>query len=171
MKVTATTTYGGSAKENRSGFGLSITAEIPESLYAVFITEGLKSFTYRGGASHVNGALGVTKNSTSTYSPERARKVEEALNTWFKNAGPNKRGTDFALPTGVEVKTVALEHSYDDTSDNRVRARAVLARWKSQGNIERKVQLYGAAAELEFDGDITNDDEVVEFIHECSLSV
>ena len=120
MKVTTTTTYGGRAANDDKGIGaldgvsITATAEVPEDLVALFVAEGLKSMIYRGGASTLNHGLGKDKNSQVEYSDAVAAKVKAMLETWFADGCPNKRGTETALPDGVDVEVSTARYTPGD---------------------------------------------------------
>jgi hypothetical protein len=128
MKVTTTTKYGGSAQENRDGFKIAATAEISDAQVPVLCGIGLASVLYRGGASVLNEALGVTSNSKSEFSDEDAANIREALKSWAQ-------GEDSPLKGGFNLQTVVTRYVHGEGSTPKfVEEKQIIARHVKAGD-------------------------------------
>lgn len=121
MVITTETKYGGSAKENRDGFGLVLEADVSEAQRDALAAIGLASLGYRGGASAINKALEVDSNSAAEYSDEAAQKVEAALQAWAqggegKAAGFSAKGDNAnPLGEGFTLSVTASRHEHGES--------------------------------------------------------
>lgn len=121
MVIKTETKYGGSAKENRDGFGLVLEADVTEAQRDALAAIGLASLGYRGGASAINKALEVDSNSAAEYSDDAARKVEAALQEWAqgaegKAAGFSAKGDNAnPLGEGFTLSVTASRHEHGES--------------------------------------------------------
>lgn len=139
MQVTATTKYGGSAKENRDGFALELMADLNDAQMAAMAAIGLASLGYRGGAGAVNKALKVESNSETEFSDESATAIETALAEYAKGgAGFSKKpseGEPNPLSEGFELVVSATRHEHGSAagSDPGVMAKNFWEQVKATG--------------------------------------
>lgn len=114
MVIKTETKYGGSAKENRDGFGLAAEADVNDEQLQALASIGLASLLYRGGASVINKALDVESNSAAEFSDEGATTVASALEAWAqKGAGFKADGENAnALGSGFVLSVTASRHEH-----------------------------------------------------------
>jgi hypothetical protein len=104
MKVNTTTKYGGSAKENRDGFKLDLTADLSDEQIREAAAIGLASIAYRAGANVINKALEVDSNSGAEFSDDAAERIQSALTNWAaSDESPLKGGFDLAVNASRHV--------------------------------------------------------------------
>lgn len=113
-KIEVNTTFGGSAKEARNGFSLSATVNsdrLTGEMLEVIVREGIASLLYRGGASVLlNTVFDGKKSSEVAWDAAKAGKVASALEEWFAEGCPNKRGEKPKLPDGLPLSVIASEY-------------------------------------------------------------
>jgi hypothetical protein len=170
MKTITNTTYGGSAKEGKDGFGLRITAEVPESLYAEIIAEGIASLAYRGGASMLNVLLGVESNSKVDYSPEKGEQVAKALAGWFAAACPNKKGTVTKLSAGLTVEVQVARYTPGEESNAMVRATTFVESLMVDADKAKSLRMLLGLQGLE-NADKASKDDMIGFCHKNGIGI
>lgn len=119
--ISATTKYGGSAKENRDGFKLAATASVSSEQLVLLAIEGLASILYRGGASVLNETLGVKKNSETEYDSDAAELIADALQKWAKDekdcplSSKDEKGNSVPSPFDLSIEVSRYEHGQGST--------------------------------------------------------
>lgn len=64
----------------------------------------------------------------------------------------------------VDCKVVVVEHVKEEAADGRQRARSIYAKWSAEGKLDAKL------AVIDYEGDVTDAEEVVEAIHAYLIS-
>lgn len=141
MKITATTKYGGSAKENRDGFKIEAEAEISEKQLNELAAIGLASVLYRAGAGAMNKALKVESNSLTEFSDEAAAKLSVALGEWAEDEKESPLTDGFALNTAI------TRHVHGESAETKFAAERRIY-------VAKKEKLDKLAALVNYDGEL-----------------
>lgn len=86
------------------------------------------------------------KRESVNYSEDAAEKIKSKVLKHFADAMDG-------------CKVVVMQYVADDKGDGRASARALLGKWRAQGVLEKKMDIF------DFEGDEEDDAELVEWVH------
>lgn len=127
---------------NRDGFRITAVFDmgaLPMAETAVKVCEhGFVSLLYRGGASVALAALGAEKASEVEFDADKAQAIADALETWFADGCPAKRGEDVGLPGGITVGITVTRYEHGATAEPKyAREKKKLGEKESAGTLEK----------------------------------
>jgi hypothetical protein len=174
MKLQATTTFGGrKANEakglgSRDGYRIKVVFETDDpAIINAAGNEGMASFNYRGG--HLLDVLGLDKNTDVEFSEADRQVVEKEMTAWYAAGCPNKKGTNFKLPKGIDATiTVGRYTPGDDDSSPMLRASRFIAAMLATEATATSCRTMLKALGLET-ADTAGFDTLVEFAHSKGL--
>lgn len=152
-------------------FSVIVSGEVKEDVVSKFVKQGLVYDLQRGPATKAYIALaGVPAKKKDVmvlpekfvrksvaYSSDNAKVMQAAVLKEFGSKLDN-------------LKVTVVQYVPDESSDGRVKAKLVFGKWQEAGLVEKKVGLWETASDLVFKGDLENEEDVIEFIHQCLVS-